>query len=119
GHYGVGAQLLVTSQPARALVHLEKAHAANPAAARIDYALGQALLRNGRAAEALPHLQRGFDAGVEIPVGSADLALAQPAVGDLPWSVRKIRRINPTESGDVDAWLRLGRIASEAREPDA
>jgi len=119
GHYGVGAQLLVVNQPQRALVHFEKAHAANPADPRIDYALGQALLKTGLAADALAHLQHGFDAGIEIPLGGYDLAVAQHDAGDLPGAVRTIARINPAETADVEPWLRLGRIASEARAPAA
>ena len=119
GQYGVGAQLLVVNQPERALVHLQKAHGMNPGDARIDYALGQALLASGRAAEAIPHLQHGFEGGIEIPLGGYDLAVAQQATGDLPAAVRTIQRINPSDTGDVEAWLRLGRIASEARSPDA
>jgi tetratricopeptide (TPR) repeat protein len=118
GHYGVGSQLLVLGQAQRALVHFEKAHAINPASPRFDYALGQALLKSGRAAEAIPHLQHGFDANVEIPLGGYDLAVAQYDAGDLPGAVRTIARINPARTEDVEPWLRLGRIATEARAPE-
>jgi len=119
GHYGVGAQLLVGNQPQRALALFEQAHARNPSDPRIDYALGQALLKSGRAADAIPHLQRGFDGNVEIPLGGYDLAVAQREAGDLPGALRTIQRINPARTEDVEPWLRLGRIATEARSPDA
>ena len=119
GHYGVGAQLLVGNQPQRALTLFEQAHARNPSDPRIDYALGQALLKSGRAADAIPHLQRGFDGNVEIPLGGYDLAVAQREAGDLPGALRTIQRINPARTEDVEPWLRLGRIATEARSPDA
>ena len=119
GHYGVGSQLLVLGQAQRALVHFEKAHAINPASPRFDYALGQALLGSGRAADAIPHLQRGFDGNIEIPLGGYDLAVAQREAGDLAGALRTIQRINPARTEDVEPWLRLGRIATEARSPDA
>jgi tetratricopeptide (TPR) repeat protein len=118
GHYGVGSQLLVLNQPQRALVHLEKAHAMNPADARFDYALGQALLKTGRPADAIPHLQHGFEGNVELDLGGYDFAIAQHDTGDLVGAVRTIQRINPARTEDVEPWLRLGRIATEARSPD-
>jgi tetratricopeptide (TPR) repeat protein len=119
GHSGVGAQLLAGNQPQRALALFERAHALNPSDARIEYALGQALLKTGRAADAIPHLQRGFDGNIEIPLGGYDLAVAQREAGDLAGALRTIQRINPARTEDVEPWLRLGRIATEARAPDA
>ena len=119
GHYGVGAQLMAGHQPQRALALFERAHALNPSDARIEYALGQALLKSGRAADAIPHLQRGFDGNIEIPLGGYDLAVAQREAGDLSGALRTIERINPARTEDVEPWLRLGRIATEARSPGA
>ena len=119
GHYGLGAQLLTGNDPQRALPQFEKAHALNPSDPRIEYGLGQALLKSGRAAEAIPHLQRGFEGNIELPLGGYDLAVAQREAGDLPGALRTIQRINPARIDDVEPWLRLGRIATEARSPDA
>ena len=116
--YGTGAQLLAANQTDRAVAHLRAAHDANPADATVDYALGQALLKIGRAAEAVPHLRRGFDAGIEIPGGGYDLAVALQSTGDPAGAAQVIRRINPSERDDVQAWLRLGRLAMEVRAPD-
>lgn len=116
-HYGVGAQLLLANQPERAVRHLAAAHQADPADARIEYTLGQALLKAGRAAQAVPHLRRGFEAGVEIPGGGYDLAEALHASGDLPAAAAVAGRVRLAETESVEAWLRLGRIAQQAREP--
>jgi tetratricopeptide (TPR) repeat protein len=116
-HYGVGAQLLLANQPERALSHLDAAHRADPSEPRIDYALGQALLKAGRAADAVPHLRRGFEAGVEIPGGGYDLAEALHATGDLAGAAAVVQRVRLSEREGVEAWLRLGRIAQQAREP--
>ena len=116
-HYGVGAQLLLGNEPERARQHLERAHRAQPANVRIEYAWGQALLKSGRAAEAVPHLRRGFESGEEIPGGGFDLAEALQASGDLRGAAEIIPRVRLADSESVEAWLRLGRIAQQAREP--
>jgi 4-amino-4-deoxy-L-arabinose transferase-like glycosyltransferase len=116
GHHGVGEQLLLANQVDRALVHLEAAQKADPAEPRVAYALGRALLRAGRAREAIPHLRRGFDAGIELPGGGFDLAAALHSIGD-PSTAAVIERVRPAESDDVEIWLRLGRMASQVRAP--
>ena len=118
GRYGVGAQLLAVNQPERALPYLEAAHRMDPADAPVEYALGQALVKLGRAKDAIPHLQRGFDSGIELPQGGYDLAVALQSAGDLPAAAAAIRRINPAASEDAEAWLRLGRLAAQVHAPD-
>ena len=118
GRYGVGAQLLVVNQPQRALLYLDAAHRADPADAHVEYALGQALLKLDRAQAAIPHLRRGFDAGIELPQGGYDLAVALQSAGDFPGAAAVVRRINPAASDDAEAWLRLGRLAAQVRAPD-
>jgi tetratricopeptide (TPR) repeat protein len=118
GHYGVGAQLLVLNHADRALPYLEAAHQADPSDPTTDYALGQALLNIGRAGDAVPHLQHGFNAGIELPQGGYDLAVALQATGDFPGAASAIRRINPPNPDDPEAWLRLGRLAAQVRAPE-
>ena len=117
GRYGLGAQLLMLGHPERALPHLQAAHRQDPSNARTDYALGQALLGSGRAGDAVPHLRRGFDAGIELPKGGLDLALALQSTGDLPGAAAIISSVNPSPPDDVEAWLRVGRLAAEVRAP--
>ncbi|HYT67617.1 MAG TPA: tetratricopeptide repeat protein [Vicinamibacterales bacterium] len=118
GQYGVGSQLLALDRTDRALPYLQRAHLANPSDPRHDYAYGQALLKSGRPAEALPHLQHGFEGGVEIPAGGYDYALALKESGDLAGAAAAVRRIQPADNADPEAWLRLGRLAMEAKAPD-
>ena len=118
-HYGAGAQLIVENQPERALPHLMRAQEVGGGRPEIAYALGQALLKTGRAQEAIPHLRRGFDAGIALPLGGYDLAVALLTTGDHAGAVETIKRIGlPDDESDVEAWLRLGRLAARARAPD-
>ena len=111
------AQTIITQQPAAALNHLRKAHASDPGRPEIEYALGQALLATGHAGEATSHLRRGFDAGIEIPQGGYDLAVALQKTGDPQGALAVVQRIQPVEN-DAEAWLRVGRLAVELRGPD-
>jgi tetratricopeptide (TPR) repeat protein len=116
-HYGVGVQLLLGNEPERARQHLELAYRAQPSNARIEYAFGQALLKTGRAADAIPHLRRGFESGEDIPAGGYDLAEALYATGDLRGAAAVVQRVRLSDSEDIESWLRLGRIAQQGREP--
>ena len=118
-HKGVGMQLLVVNQPDRAIAHLAKAHELDPGQPTVEYTLGQALFRAGRAKDAVPHLQHGFDAGIEIPLGGYDLAVALQEVGDLRGAAETVRRVRLSEDTDPEVWLRVGRLATEVKAPDA
>jgi tetratricopeptide (TPR) repeat protein len=119
GQLGVGRQLVVVSQFERALPYLTRAHDADPSDPRADYALGQALLGTGKAREAVEHLRHGFEGGVELPEGGFDYPRALVDSGDLAGASAALRRIHPAENAEAEAWLRLGRLAMEARAPDA
>ena len=67
----------------------------------------------------MPHLEHGFNGGIDLPQGGYDYAAALQATGDFPAAVAAIRRITPAESGDPEPWLRLGRLAAQAHAPDA
>ena len=118
GQLGVAQQLMALSDYDRALPYLTRAHASDPNEPHASYALGQALLKLGRAAEAVPHLRQGFDAGIELQNGGEDYARALVDTGDLSSAAAALRRIQPADSADAEAWLRLGRIAMEARAPE-
>ena len=117
-HDGVGMQLLLAQQPARALTHLSKAAELDPTRPMIQYALGEALLGVDRPADALPHLQRGFDAGAALPMAGYHLALALEKTGDLAGAARIIPRIMMGEESTQEDWLRAGRLAAEVRAPE-
>jgi Flp pilus assembly protein TadD len=116
---GLAEQYLLLGTNDRAVALLVRAHTENPTDARIDYDLGRALFRSGRAQEAVPHLARGFDAGIELPNGGFDYAAALHAVGQDAAAAAAVRRIRPADDEPSDAWLRLGRLAAEAHAPDA
>ncbi len=118
GQLGVAQQLMALSDYDRALPYLTRAQAADPNEPHASYALGQALLKLGRAAEAVPHLRQGFDAGIELQNGGEDYARALVDTGDLSSATSALRRIQPADSADAESWLRLGRIAMEARAPE-
>jgi tetratricopeptide (TPR) repeat protein len=119
GMHGVGAQLVAIGKTDLALPYLQRGYEANPADPHHDYAYGQALFKTGRAAEAIPHLKHGFEAGVEIPGGGLDYALALKETGDAAGFLAALRRVQPAPDTDEEGWLRLGRLAMEAKAPDA
>jgi tetratricopeptide (TPR) repeat protein len=116
--YIVGRQLMVRKQTAAALAHLERAAQLDPKQPAVAYALGQALMQAGRPRDAIPHLARGFEGGAPVPLAGYDLALALEATGDLPGAARVVARITPGPDEDVEAWLRLGRLASGVKAPE-
>ena len=118
GSHGVGSQLVVQNQAARAVPYLEAAHKADPNYPPVEFTLGQALLKAGRAKDAVPHLRQGFDAGIELPWGGYDYPDALRAAGDFPAAAAAIRRITPSVNDEAEAWLRLGRLAMAVRAPD-
>jgi tetratricopeptide (TPR) repeat protein len=119
GLLGVAQQMMAQEQFERALPYLTRAHDANPGEPRADYALGQVLLKTGHAADAIPHLRHGFEGNVDLPGGGFDYARALVDSGDLAGAAAVIRRINPPGTANADMWLRLGRLAMEAKAPDA
>jgi Flp pilus assembly protein TadD len=118
GQLGVAQQLMALNDYDRALPYLTRAHAADPNEPYASYALGQALLKLGRAADAVPHLRQGFDAGIELQNGGEDYARALVDTGDLSSAAAALRRIQPADSADAEAWLRLGRMGMEGRAPE-
>ncbi len=119
GQLGVGQQFMALNDYERALPYLTRAHQADPNEPHASYALGQALLKRGHAADAVPLLHAGFEAGIELPNGGEDYARALVDTGDLVNAAAALRRIHLAETADAEAWLRLGRMAMEAKAPDA
>ena len=117
GRYGVGEQLLAINQPQRALPYLEAAHRADPANAssRLSARTGALQGRPGqrRRAASRTRLQwrrRPAARGLRSRRGAR-------TTGDDAAAAAAIARINPAPSENEDAWLRLGRLASEVRAP--
>ncbi len=115
--YAIGSQLLRAHQTGPALTHLRRAQALDPETPALAYTLGEALLADGRAVEAVPLLRRGFESGIPLPQGGFDFPLALQAAGDTAGAIDAVRRLRPPDS-DPDAWLRVGRLATELHAPD-
>ena len=117
--YTVGVAYLSKNETAKGLAHLTKAEQSDPGRPNVEYALGQALLRDDKPQEAIPYLRRGFEGGANLPLPGYDLAVALEKVGDLAGAVDVIRRIKLPDDTDLEVWLRIGRLASEVKAPDA
>ena len=116
-HFVVGVQYLAADQQTRAIDHLSRARQLNSIDANIEYALGKALFSAGRTAEAIPHLRAGFDRGATLGLPGYELALALQQTGDQAQAVAVLDRIRPEAEADPEAWLRLGRLATELKAP--
>jgi len=116
--YNVGMQYLLGNKLDRALPYLIEAQRLEPGQADVEYGLGQALLKAGRAAEALPHLRRGVDAGTTNPVAGYDLAVALQTTGDLAGAAQVIQNIQPAPKDTAEVWLRIGRLAAAVKAPE-
>jgi tetratricopeptide (TPR) repeat protein len=117
-HDSVGVQYLLAGKHDRAVTYLREAQRLDPGEANIEYHLGQALLKTGRAAEALPYLRRGFEAGTKAPVAGYDLAVALQETGDPAGTARVIPQIKPAPGDSAEVWLQIGRLASAVQAPD-
>ena len=116
--HDVGMQYFLGGKLDRALPYLIEAQRLDPGHADVEYGLGQALLKAGRAEEALPHLKRGVDAGTTAPVAGYDLALALQATGDLAGAAKTIQGITPALKDTAEVWLRIGRLAALVKAPE-
>ena len=114
----LGLQYLLANKIDLSLKYLIEAQRLNPGQADVEYALGQALLKAGRPADALPHLRRGFDAGTNAKVAGYDLAVALEATGDPRGAAMVIERITPAPGDEADVWLQIGRLAASVKAPE-
>lgn len=116
--HSIGLQYLLGGRAEKALTYMLEAQRLDPGQADVEYGLGQALLKAGRAADAVPHLRNGVDAGTKAPVAGYDLAVALQATGDLRGAAKAIQAIRPAPGDEPEVWLRIGRLASAVKAPD-
>ena len=116
-HVGVGMQYFVRGDHGRALPYFQDAQRLDPGNPIIEYSLGQALLRSGRAADAMPHLRRGVDGKADVPLLGLDLAEALQLTGDPHGAAALLVDLTPGPDDDVEVWLRIGRLAATAQAP--
>ena len=114
----LGLQYLLANKIDLSLKYLNDAQRLDPGQADVEYALGQALLRAGRPADALPHLRRGFDAGTKAKVAGYDLAVALQTTGDPRGAAMVIERITPAPGDEAEVWLQIGRLAAAVKAPE-
>jgi 4-amino-4-deoxy-L-arabinose transferase-like glycosyltransferase len=87
--------------------------APRPGIAHYDVAVQ--LRAAGQDARALAHFRRAFEAG--LPGSGAELAAALYQAGDLPGVARVLHDTTPGQ-GDVEAWLKMGRLAMQVKAPN-
>jgi tetratricopeptide (TPR) repeat protein len=116
-HFRVGRALMVRAQSDKAVRHLERAQALDPAQPELDLTLGQALLAAGRPKDAIPPLRRALDAGVRRDITGFDLARAHGAAGDRASAVAVLQRVRPERADDGESWRALGELALELNAP--
>ena len=80
-----------------------------------DYGVGVQLRAAKQDARAVPLLRRAFEAG--MPQSGIELATALQQTGDLAGAARLLRDLSPADRNDPEAWLRLGRLAMQAKAP--
>ncbi len=80
-----------------------------------EYGVGVQLLAAKQDARAVPHLRRAFEAG--LSQSGYDLAVALEKSGDLPAAARVIHDIRLSDRDDVGVWLKVGRLAMQAKAP--
>lgn len=90
-----------------------EANAPRPGVAH--YRVGVLLLAAREDARAIPHLRRALEAG--LSQSGYDLAVALEKAGDLSGAARVIHDIRLSDRDDVEVWLKVGRLAMQAKAP--
>ena len=102
---GRGLELLISSLARRE----------NPVA---RYRLGAALLRQGRAAESVPHLRYAVESAPTVHDWQADLGTAQLLTGDLEGAEASFAALLRSVPGDATGLLGRGRVTLQRGDPD-
>lgn len=110
--------LLDTGRHDEAKELLARTVATHPQPALLHLRVGQALVDAGRWAEAVPHLDAAWRAGVRPDLAGFDLARALAATGRGQEAVGVLREIPPPPETDIESRLALGRLAMELGAPD-
>jgi tetratricopeptide (TPR) repeat protein len=116
-HFRVGDAYYARRQYANAIEHFQLAlH--REAAPDIRFRLGQALLDDGRAAEAVPHLHAAYEAGVGADVAGFDLARALVRAGRAADAAPLLTRVTASPDLDARELVAWSDVAIEAGRPD-
>lgn len=115
-HFRVGQRLLAGGEPTRAIIHFETALRVDPGQPEVSFVLGEALLDAGRAHDAIPHLQRAFDAATRTDVVGPDLVRALGETGDRSGAIAVLKTLRPLQSNDGQRWVELGELGMQLRD---
>jgi Flp pilus assembly protein TadD/4-amino-4-deoxy-L-arabinose transferase-like glycosyltransferase len=105
-------------QADRAIVHFQTALALDTARPEINLALGQTLLDTGRAADAVPHLRRAYDAGVRRDVVGYDLARALAGSAEIVEAGRVLESTPQALAPDAEGVMGRADLALLVNRPD-
>jgi tetratricopeptide (TPR) repeat protein len=97
--------------------YLSQAQKSDPASPDIRLVLGEALLDEGRPADAIPHLEAARAAGLEPATTSYDLARAYQMLGDTGRARATLASIPASGDLSVQNLLQLGMAALQLEDP--
>jgi tetratricopeptide (TPR) repeat protein len=112
----LGIAFMARKEPAKALVHFERAAARDPDSAKARYNLGHALTTLTRYEEAYPHLARAVALDPNHATAHLDMAVVLTARGDIAAAVPHLREVLRLDPGNIDVLRNLALI--EATHPD-
>jgi tetratricopeptide (TPR) repeat protein len=81
-----------------------------------NYGVGVQLRAAKQDARAVPLLRRAYEAG--FPQSGIELVGALQESGDLAGAAAVLKGLSPGDSRNPEAWLKLGRLAMQAKAPD-
>ncbi len=111
-----GRELQAQGAKAAAIDRYEQALAADPSRVEVRFFLGELLLDQRRAAEAIPHLSAAVDAGIRADVAPFDLATALASIGDQPAAQRALARLVVPPQANTASFANAGVLAEQHRD---
>ena len=114
--FRAGRALQAAGDRPSAIARYEQALARDPARAEIRFFLGQCLLDQRRAVEAIPHLDAAVAAGVRRDVAPFDLARALASTGDYDAARRALARLAIPPQADTASFVNAGQMAEGLRD---
>ena len=109
--YREGRDLQARGEKAAAISRYQEALAAAPSRVDVRFFLGQLLLDERRASEAIPHLNAAVEAGVRDDAAPFDLARALASIGDQAAAQRALARLKVPPQADTASFASAGQLA--------
>lgn len=114
--FRAGRALQAAGDRPAAIARYEQALARDPGRAEIRFFLGQCLLDQRRAVEAIPHLDAAVAAGVRRDVAPFDLARALASTGDYDAARRALASLDIPPLADTASFVNAGQMAEGLRD---